>query len=198
MLFIEKVIESGEGKGTVKGCKELNGSKVDTTLCEGLLEFLKSKVKGGAACRSETEGGTKDPIETVLAKVDYHLATELSQAKVLQPVLIVVVLGQAGEEKDLILNCGGAKIKVLGAIGCLLLPGLKEVGAEKEEWEILCKTDLTSEVPNGDQLTGTCQQLCEWLTEHPFLATIGSKEEEMAAFLVHATGKFNQAAFIDD
>jgi len=108
------------------------------------------------------------------------------------------VLGQAGEEKDLIINCGGVKDKVLGAIGCLLLPGLKEVAKETESWEIKCETDLTEKAPNGDQLTGTCEQLCELLSEKPFGSTLGVETQEMSALLFTAKGKFNQTAIVDD
>jgi len=190
-------LESPSGSAVIKGCKELGGSKTDTNLCVGLITFNKVKSNLGTACRSETEAGTKDPVETVLVAVDIHIASELSQEKVLQPLAIFVVLGQAGEEKDLVINCGGIKDKVLGAIGCLLLPGLKEIAKEVESWEILCKADLTEGVPNGDQLTGTCQQLCE-LLEKTFGSTLGVETQEMAAFLVHATGKFNQTAIVDD
>jgi len=190
-------LESPSGSATIKGCKELSGSKTDTNLCVGLISFNKWKSTLGTTCRSETEAGTKDPVETVLMAVDIHIASELSQEKVLEPLAIFVVLGQAGEEKDLIMNCGGIKDKVLGAFGCLFLPGLKEIAKEVESWEFLCKTDLTEERPNGDQLTGTCQQLCE-LLEKTFGSTLGVEVQEMSALLVHATGKFNQTAIIDD
>ena len=191
-------LSSPEGSGTLKGCKELSGSKTDTNLCVGLITFNKVKTTLGTACRSESEAGAKDPVETVLVAVDGHLASELSQEKVLEPLAIIVILGQVGEEKDLIINCGGVKDKILGAVGCLLLPGLKEIAKEVEAWEATCQSDLTEKVPNGDQLTGTCQQLCELLTEKPFGSTLGVETQEMSAFLVTGKGKVNQTAIIDD
>ncbi len=190
-----------EGKAVhahLKGCLTLGGSSLDTNLChEGTLEF--TGVKSGAnKCHSENAKGEGDPAEVVLAIFDAHLAAELSTEKVLEPLLVVKPLGIDGN--DLKINCT-LIVTVLGRIGCLLLPGLSP--EEVTKVEILCKTDLTTEKPNGDQLTGECTQtetLCKELKEDPFAATFGKKGEveEMAAMLVHVKGTFNKMVLIDD
>jgi hypothetical protein len=93
------------------------------------------------------------------------------------------------------------KLEILGAIPCLLLPGLKEIAAGKEEWEVVCETDLTENKPNGDKLFGTCLQLCEMITEEPFGALFfkeGEKTHTDEAWLVKAKGTFSKDAIIDD
>jgi hypothetical protein len=55
--------------------------------------------------------------------------------------------------------------------------------------------------PNGDQLVGTCLQLCELLAT-PFEANFlkEGEKEKMAGFLTvtAATGQFNKDVLIDD
>jgi hypothetical protein len=200
-LGLPDILQGLTGEGKLKECKELEGSKTDTTLCLATLDFFSVKVKGTTtACRSETEAKVKDPAETVLVLADVHIASELSQGGVLEPLVIFKVRGEENESPAII-SCGLVKIFVLGAIGCLLLPGLEQVAANVEGWSILCKTDLTKGTegePNGDQLTGECKQLCESLTSDPFMAGLTKAGGEMAAFLVHATGSFNQTAIVDD
>ena len=88
---ITGVTDSGE----VKNCKPLGGTnEKDTTLCEASLDFTGTK-KEAVACRSESQSGSeKDPVETILAVTDIHLANEETAAKVLQPLLLFKVLGQ--------------------------------------------------------------------------------------------------------
>ncbi len=182
----------------LKGCLSLGGSSLDANLChEGTLEYTGWKI-GANKCHSENAKGEKDPAEVVLAIFDAHLAAELSTEKVLEPLLVMKLLGVDGN--DLKINCT-LIVTVLGRLGCLLLPGLSP--EEVTKVEILCKTDLTTEKPNGDQLTGECTQtetLCKELKEDPFAVTFGKKGEveAMAAMLVHVKGEFNKMVLIDD
>jgi hypothetical protein len=195
----KKVVESPKGKATIAGCTEFEKSASDTRLCtNGLITFEEFKLKGSIACRSENTAGEKDPVSTVLVKTGVHIASEITKAGVLQPEIIFTETGVDG--KDLILNCGAVKVLALGNISCLLLPGLEEIAAEAESFKMACETDLNAEKePNGDQLTGTCLQLCELLST-PFEMTFlkEGEKEKMAGFLVTATGKFNKDVLIDD
>jgi hypothetical protein len=124
---------------------------------------------------------------------------------VLQPLLISIILGTDGtlaEAHDLEMVCGLVKVLLTGRLGCLLLPGLTQIAANGKV-EILCKTDLTENKPNGDQLTGTCtvtEKLCKELAEDPFSAAIIPAAHEMAAYLLHINKGtfFNRDVYIDD
>ena len=184
----------GEGDtATVSECVTLEAKEKDSNLCRhGRHTFLRLK-QGAVACRSENEKGEKDPIETVLTNEDVHLASEKSTGGVLQPLAILEVLGIAGE-KELTVNCGAVKEKVKGKIGCLVLPGLKEV-ATTESVEVLCKTKSA-----GDQESGTCEEtkvLCEELAKNPLEANLGAGFE-MAALTGQLKLKANKNIFIDD
>ncbi len=182
---------SGTGiEGKVKNCKpSATAGEKDTNLCEALLSFTGVK-QGTVACRSESTAG-KDPVETVLVLTDLHLASEKNAAGELQPLLLFKVLGVAAEE-ELTIVCGTVKDKVKGVIGCLLTPGLTTVAAGGT-FEVLCKQNATSHDPE----TGECEQLCEWLKEHPFESNLGAGFED-SWMGVHATLTFNLGVFIDD
>jgi hypothetical protein len=145
-------------------------------------------------CRSETEAGVKDAIETTLVKVSALLAAEKSTTKVLEPLLIFTVFGTDG--KELILNCGATKEKVKGKFGCLVLPGLTEIVAGANI-EVLCKTK-----EKGVQETGTCEEtkaICEDLAKNPLLAALDGKTFEAAAWTFHLLNlTANLNVFIDD
>ena len=156
------------------------------------MTFTKIK-QGAVTCRSETEAGVKDPIETVLVKVSTLLADEKSTGGVLEPLLIFTVLGVDG--KALIWNCAAQKLMVKGKIGCLLLPGLKEVVAGGT-LEVLCKTK-----GKGVQETGTCEEtksICEELQNNPLLADPDGKAFESAAWTFHLNLTADKNIFIDD
>jgi hypothetical protein len=207
ILKSEKLIEGNKVLVLLKGCLELEKKPLDTNLChEGEIDFTGVKIAGTATtCRSENLLSEKDPVETVLAKLETHLAAEESTEKVLQPLLVSIVLGTDGtlaSAHDLEIVCGLVKILVTGRIGCLLLPGLTQIAANGKV-EVLCKTDLTNNVPNGDQLTGTCTVttlLCKELAENPFSAAIIPAAHEMAAMLLHINKGtfFNKDVYIDD
>jgi hypothetical protein len=186
---------TGEGlTATLKGCTELEKKEKDSNSCsEGLLTLTKIK-QGALTCRSETEAGVKDAIETILVKVTALLAAEKSTTKVLEPLLIFSVFGVDG--KELIWNCGGSKLKVHGKIGCLVLPGLTEITAGSPI-EVLCKTKA-----KGVQETGTCEEtkaICEELAKNPLLAALDGKTFESAAWTFHLLNLVaNLNIFIDD
>src|ERR1700684_4608222 len=170
------------------------GSPLDTKA--GVATIDCSGVKEGkVACRSETASGAKDPIETVLSKLDLQVASEKTAGGVLEPLLISTVLGQAGSE-ELIVNCGGVKDKVKGHIGCLLLPGETNIPAnEPKAAELLCKSE-----PKGKQVTGICAEekaVCEELAKNPFESSLGGALEA-AAMTMHLEVSFSKDVFIDD
>jgi hypothetical protein len=185
---------TGEGlTATLKGCTELEKKEKDTNSCsEGLLTFSKMK-QGAVNCRSETEAGVKDAIETVLVKVSMLLADEKSTTKVLEPLRIYKVFGVDG--KELIMNCGAVKERVKGWVACLLIPGLTEIPAGNFI-ELLCKTK-----EKGVQETGTCEEtkaICEELAKNPLLAALDGKTFEPAALTYHLNEFVNKNIFIDD
>jgi hypothetical protein len=196
------ILESANGlqlkgttiEGTLKGCKEESGSATDTSLCGPVLLTFTGVKKEKVNCHSEMlNEEEKDAAEIVLVWTDLHLAAEENAKKELQPLLMFKVLGALSGEspEEITLNCGGVKDKVKGVIGCLLTPGLKNVQTT-EELTIACKIK-----EKGKPETGTCEQLCEWLKEFPFLANLGKGFEE-AWMTIEAKGKLNKDVFIDD
>ncbi len=72
-------------------------------------------------------------------------------------------------------------MKVKGVFACLLLPGLTNVAA-KGEFTLSCKQK------EGKKEIGTCEKLCEWLSEFPFEGTFNGKTFEGAALGLEAKG----------
>jgi hypothetical protein len=197
----ERLTDNGKAKATLGGCLEISGLPIDTTLCHSGLTTLEGvKTAAGLSCRSETLAGVKDALGVVLAKVDTHIAAEKSTENVLEPLGIGEVLGVDGTEKvaPVEIKCGTAlNIRILGKLGCLILPGLKETSS----LELLCKTALEGGVPNGDQLTGKCEltaTLCKELEENPFRVSFDGVTSEMAATLLHTVGTSNIPVYLDD
>ncbi len=189
----KKTITGTAVEGTVKSCKELEKSATDTSLCGPVqLKFTGTK-KEATACRSESATGEKDPTETILVSSDLHFASEETSGKELQPLLLLKVLGQVSGESELIVVCGTVKVKVKGVLGCLLLPGLTNVAAGGS-LELKCKQS------SGDSELGTCEKLCEWVTEFPFEATLNGKTFECAALSATASGALSSKndLFLDD
>ena len=188
---------TGEGLSATLGeCLVLEGKEKDTNLChKGLMTFTKLK-QGASACRSEIEKegkSEKDAVETILVKVDAHLAAEKSTGGVLEPLLILTVFGVDG--KELTINCAAVKEKVKGKIGCLVLPGLKEV-ATTGSVEVSCKTKSA-----GDQETGECVEtkvLCEELAKNPLEGSFNGTTFEMASLSLTLKLKANKNIFLDD
>ncbi len=179
-------------EGTVKGCKELEGSKVDASLCGPVqLKYTGGK-KEETACRSESATGEKDPVETILMSTDLHLAsTEL--ISYLQPLILIKVLGQIGGESELIVVCAAVKTKIKGVVGCFLLPGLTNIAAGGT-------LDLACKQKEGKSELGTCEKLCEWLKEFPFEATLNGKTFEAIALAAASDGVLSSQfdIFLDD
>lgn len=195
------ILESAKGlqlkgstvEGTLKGCKE-DGGALDTSLCGPVLLKFTGVKKEKVNCHSEMlNEEQKDAAEVVLVWTDLHLAAEENAAKELQPLLLFKVLGALSGEspEEIALNCGGVKDKVKGVIGCLLTPGLTNV-ATTSELTLACKIK-----EKGKPETGTCEKLCEWLKEFPFLASLGNGFEG-AWMTIEAKGKLNKDVFIDD
>ncbi len=189
----KKTLASSAVEFTVKGCKELEGSKVDTSLCGPVTMKFTGVKKEETACRSESATGEKDPIETVLVSTDLHFAAEETASKELQPLALFKVLGQVSGESELTGNCGSIKVKVKGVLGCLMLPGLSSVAAGGE-LAIKCKQSA------GKSELGTCQKLCEWLKEFLLESTLNGKTFEGAAESAEAKGALSKERdiFLDD
>ena len=185
-----KALTGTEVLASIKGCKEASDSPKDTDLCEATLTF-KGVKQGQVNCRSETAGGTKDAIETVLVVTDLHLAAEKTAGGESEPLVLFKVLGQGGGEEELTINCGGVKNKVKGVIGCLLTPGSTTV-VVGGTFTMACKQNVTTHDPE----TGECVQLCEWLKEHPFESNVGAGFED-SWMGIGATGTLNLTAYID-
>jgi hypothetical protein len=190
----EKAITGSGVEAVVKGCVELEMSSLDTNLCkEGVIVFTGVK-QGKVGCRSETLAATKDSLETVLAKFDAHLDAEKSTAGVLQPLLVLKLLGTDGDE-TLIINCGLVKEQVKGRVGCLLVPGLTNISIFGAI-EIICQIEHP-----GKQRTGTCEQTvfsCGELATDRLLVKFGTEFWESAALEISLRGGFNKDVFIED
>ncbi len=177
-----------------KGCLPLEGKEADTNLChEGLLTFEGTKFEA-ASCRSENGLGEKDAVGVILAKVDMHLADEKSTAKLLVP-LLMLKLEAVDKAKEIIVNCAGIKDKIKGIVGCLMLPGLKQIAANGE-------ITIECEQENGKQITGTCEEtkeLCEELAKKPLEINFGTAFEKAGLeFNPLLKGSFPIETFIDD
>ncbi len=185
-----KALSGTSGDASLKNCKAsaMAGEK-DTNLCEGLMAIDGVK-QGTTACRSESSSG-KDPVETILVLGDIHGASEKATSGELEGLLLMKVLGVAAEE-ELTVVCGTVKDKVKGVIGCLLTPGLTTVAAGGTG-TLACKQNATTHDPE----TGECEQLCEWLKEHPFETNLGAGfEDTWMSF--SGTGSLNLGVFGDD
>ncbi len=185
-----KALASTNIEKTLKNCKaSATAGEKDTNLCEATARFTGVK-QGAVACRSESASG-KDPIETVLVLSDVHGATEKTAGGELEGLLLFKVLGAAAEE-ELTIACATVKDKVKGTLGCLIGPGLTTIPAGGTG-TLTCKANATTHDPE----TGECEQLCEWLKEHPFESNLGAGFED-AWFSFSGTGSLNLGVFGDD
>lgn len=165
----------------------LSGKEADaeqgaiTTLFEGCK-------KESVNCRSETSGGEKDPIETILVSTTASGAAEETTEKELQFVLAVAVNG------TLLVECGVIKQEVRGALPCLVAPALTEIAAG-ETVKVLCALEKP-----GKQKTGKCvgpTATCEKLAKEPLEGNLGNGFEACAEEAI-VEGTFNKMAFLDD
>jgi hypothetical protein len=189
----EKFIESSEVSTPLTGCKEVTGSSgKDISLCNNTTITFKGWIVTGTTVKCNTEG---DAAGTVKMKVDLHVASETSTGGVLQPLLLARLLNSKEEFKEITIKCGAALTELFkGTIGCLLLPGLANV-ATTGTLEVVCKVKTTGR--EKDPETGTCKQLCEWLTAEPFQANLGGGFED-AWMEFKVTGSPSKDIFIDD
>lgn len=196
-----KSITASSVEAELHGCEALEKKLTDTNLCKDVPVSFKGTKKGTESCRSENAKGEKDAAETVLALLDLHLDSELVSVLVgkvleqkLEPLLVSKVLGTALEEEVTVLCGGSLKEKIKGRIGCLLLPGLKNISTS-EKLTVDCK------MSKGVQEIGTCietKTLCEELEKDPFQAELGSSGFENAALELHLEGSPSKDLFIDD
>jgi hypothetical protein len=190
-----KSLEWNASEVKLKGCQGLAGNK-DVNLCVDVPIHLIGMKKEKVACRSENAKGEKDPVETILALLDLHLAAELHlNAKgetVLLSLLIAKVLGTALEEV-LTMNCGGVKTTLKGTVGCLLEPGLENVPIINGI-DIVCELNKVTH----DPLTGSCNVLCEDLGKIGLVSTFNGKTEVDTWLEVKLGGILNEDIFMDD
>jgi hypothetical protein len=156
--------EAGEATIDLEGCK-------------------KEKV----ACRSETSGGLKDPVETILIVLAMSGASEETTEKVLAAEFV------ATAKETLIVNCGGVKELGKGSGACLVSPALTELAAG-------ATGTLSCRQEKGKQITGNCVETkatCEKLEKEPFLVNLGAGFES-AALEFEGVGSFTKMIFGDD
>jgi hypothetical protein len=194
---------TGEGGASILedgGARTIEGTKVKTTATfkaatekeadteagEVAVTFEGTK-KGALACRSETTGGIKDPVETILVNAALATASEESTSKTLQGMLVNLL------KETLFINCGGVKEEVKGALPCLIAPALTEI-AVGGTFEILCAQK------GGVQTTGKCLEskaTCENLAKNPLLANLGGGVVSAGEQLT-VKGTFNKMVLFDD
>jgi hypothetical protein len=174
-------------KGTATAASQaLPGKESDTEAGEATIDLEGCK-KEKVACRSETSGGTKDPIETILVVLSMTGVTEESTEKTLQGEFV------ASAKETLLVNCGGVKEEGKGSGACLVTPALVELAAG-------ATGTLKCVQSKGKQTTGTCLEkkaTCEKLAKEPFLVNLGAGFEG-AALLFEGVGSFNKMIFGDD
>lgn len=184
-----KIAEAEKMQIALKGCEAFGGTEEkDIRLCKDVLGTFTSVKVEGTTCHSE---GDLEPLTLVL--FDLHTASEMTSGagSLLVPLLLARVLNAKLEALPITIICGSVfKFEVKGTLGCLLLPGLVNIPTEKKV-EVLCK------LHEKEAETGTCQQLCEWLSEAPFEANLGSGFEP-AWMALHVEGLLNKDIFIDD
>jgi hypothetical protein len=180
-------LKGAEVASTLKGCEVIAGSgEKDINLCKDILVALKGvENDAGAKCKTGTAANG-----TVEASLDLHIAAEKNVTKELEPLLLALFL--SGElKKELTITCALVKDVVRGALGCLLLPGLKNL-FPADALNVHC---LIKE--RGKPLTGECEILCQWLTEEPFEAKL--KETFVPAWMeLLLTGKPSKDIFVTD
>ncbi len=90
-------------------------------LGKATLNFLKCKLGEKIGCRTENTKGEKDPAETILEAVDFHLVDLLVETK-LEPGIAIILLEPAGTPFGTIkLVCGISIIELRGVLRGLVL-----------------------------------------------------------------------------
>lgn len=182
-----KIAEVEKSQVLLKNCEAVPGTEEkDIRLCKDVPSTFTNVKVEGTKCNTE---GNAEGIALIL--FDLHMASETTTSSALEPLLLARVLNAKLEALPVILLCASVlKFEVKGTLGCLLLPGLANI-TTKEKVEVLCK--LHEKEPE----TGTCQQLCEWLSEAPFEVNFGSGFEP-AWMQFHVEGSLTKDIFIDD
>jgi hypothetical protein len=179
-------------KATVKSTfNALAGKEADseqgaiTTDFEGCRKESKTEK---VSCRSETKGGEKDPIETVLVLTGSTDATEETTEKAKEFLLV------ASLPETQFINCGAIKEQVRGAVACLVTPAQTEVAAGGTV-KIACALEKPGKPKTGKCLTPAA--MCEKLAKEPLEGNLGVAFEGAAEEVI-AEGSFNKMAFLDD
>jgi hypothetical protein len=168
---------------------QISGKESDSETGSATIDFSGCK-KEKIACRSE-EGATKDPVEVVLTPLTLAGASEESQSKTLEALLVGTIAPVGGV---LFLNCGGVKEEIKGSVGCLASPALMELVAGTT-------VTISCAESGGDQVMGLkcveTKATCEKLAKEPLMANLGLGFEDSAEE-ISVAGTFNKMVTIDD
>jgi hypothetical protein len=154
-----------------------------------VVNTLEGCKQNKVGCRSETAGGLKDPVEVILLPLSLRTASELSFEFTLEAKWIL-----DAASIFLKFKCGPVQEELTGASACLVEPDLTEVSAGGTYF-YLCKQ------AKGKALTGECvgnATACKELSEHPFLASLGTGKFENAAVDSHFLFSFTKMSFEGD
>jgi hypothetical protein len=179
----QSFVQGGEVASAVTGCNLVAGSgEKDIALCNDIRLVLKSF----NGCKNNG-----NPNGTAEVLLDLDLAAELNGAKELEPLLLLKMLDMTLKPEVTIL-CSFFVIVLKGTLGCLLLPGLRNI-ATTDEVEIGCQIK-----GRGKPLTGECEVACEWLSVDPFVVKLAKATFSPAWMNLRLKGKPSKDIFIDD
>jgi len=171
-------------------CEIIAGLEKDTNLCFDVPIHFTGVKKEKVTCRSESLEKVKDPIETVLALLDVHMAAGLNLPTddSLVPIFTAKVLGVDLTE-DLEINCGGVISKVLGTIACVAGPGL----VNTLKLEVSCTINKATH----DAEPPDCTILCTDLGTIGLKSTLGVEPSDSWEN-IKLSGELNKDFFLDD
>ena len=118
------------------------------TLGTATITFTGCKFAGMIACSSETEAGVKDAKEVILIEADLHFVSLETSAGKLVPGLFLMFL------KDVILNCGGTKILLLG----IAVAEIEKASATADVTEVGLRFKAIPEVLACDKNDKLCKE----------------------------------------
>ncbi len=179
-----KTVACAKGHATATA-EAVPGKEADTETGHATIDLEGCK-KGSVACRSETKGGAKDPVETVLLALVTTGASDETAERTLGGELV------ASAPEPFLVNCGVVKVEGKGSGACSVAPVSVELAAG-ETATMRCRQE------KGKQLTGTCiekKATCEKLAAEPLLASLGNGFEG-AGLLFEGVGTFNKMIFGD-
>jgi len=167
------------------------GAKSDThvTLTIDTDVHVKECKSGMVGCRSENAKGEKDPVETTLVLIDFHLADLLnSGTHNLEPGIVAIVLNSNLELLPIKIACGVIAVEIRGAAKGLVL--VSSLAAEITSGSF----DFSSTFDKCDSTDKLCIEL---ENQHPLQVKTNS-EFEGATEQVTLPFKLSQMVLVDD